>query len=90
MKDLFREWLAVHMPDRAAHVMSLVQDTRGGKDNESQFGKRMKGTGAWAQLLSDRFHLACRKNSLNVRREPDLDSTLFRPPISGPQLGLEF
>jgi DNA repair photolyase len=90
VNDLFREWLAEHMPDRAAHVMSLVQDARGGKDNEPQFGKRMKGTGAWAQLLSDRFHLACRKHGLNSRREPDLDTTLFLPPETGPQMGLGF
>jgi DNA repair photolyase len=90
VKDLFREWLAQHLPDRAAHVMSLVQDTRGGKDNDAVFGRRMRGTGAWASLLRDRFHLACRRNNLNIQREPGLDTRLFRAPSAGPQLGLDF
>jgi DNA repair photolyase len=38
--ELFRQWLEVHMPARAAHVMSLVQSTREGRDNSSQFGER--------------------------------------------------
>lgn len=88
VKDLFREWLARHMPDRAAHVMSLIQDARGGKDNDPRFGARMRGQGAWAQLLSDRFHLACRRLQLDGRREVDLDGSRFRPPRLTPQLDL--
>jgi DNA repair photolyase len=90
VKDLFREWLATHMPDRAGHVMSLIQGAHGGKDNEAQFGKRMSGTGAWAGLLRDRFHLACRKHGLNTDRDVQMDTSLFRPPRSetDPQLEL--
>lgn len=90
VKDLFREWLAQHLPDRAAHVMSLVQDARGGKDNDAQFGQRMDGTGAWAALLRDRFHLTCRRNGLNSERDPQLNTGLFRPPTAGPQMDLGF
>ena len=46
VKILFREWLVEHYPDRAAHVMSLINQARGGKDYDSQFGVRMSGTGA--------------------------------------------
>lgn len=88
VKDLFREWLAHHLPDRAAHVMSLLQEARGGRDNDPRFGARMRGQGAWAQLLSDRFHLACRRLKLDGRREVDLDATQFRPPRTTPQLDL--
>lgn len=88
VKDLFREWLAQHLPDRAAHVMALIQDARGGKDNDAQFGQRMGGTGAWAALLRDRFHLACRRNGLNSERDPQLNTGLFRPPTAGPQMDL--
>lgn len=88
--DLFREWLGEHMPERAAHVMSLVQGTRGGQDNSATFGERMRGTGAWAQLLRDRFRLACRKHGLATGRGPPLVTTLFRPPARGGQMGLEF
>jgi DNA repair photolyase len=88
VKDLFREWLAQHLPDRAAHVMSLVQDIRGGRDNDPRFGQRMHGQGAWAQLLSDRFRLACRRLELDGRRDIDLDGSRFRPPRVTPQLDL--
>ncbi|MDR2215797.1 MAG: PA0069 family radical SAM protein [Nevskiaceae bacterium] len=88
VKDLFRQWLAQHLPDRAAHVMSLIQQMRGGQDNDSRFGARMRGQGAWAQLLADRFHLACRRLGLNDRREPDLDGSGFRAPRVTPQLEL--
>ena len=65
IKDLFREWLAEHYPQRAAHVMSLIRDMRGGRDNDPRFGTRMRGTGPYAELLRNRFHLACRRLNLN-------------------------
>jgi DNA repair photolyase len=90
VKDLFREWLAQHMPDRAAHVMSLIQEMRGGRDNDPQFGSRMRGKGAWAELLRARFHLACRRHGLNAGRDQQLDTGLFRPASLRPQLDLGF
>ena len=89
IKDLFREWLAEHYPDRAAHVMSLIRDMRGGRDNDPRFGSRMRGTGPYAQLLSNRFRLACRQLKLNVEPRTPPETTLFRPPgASGAQLQL--
>lgn len=86
---LFREWLTVHLPDRAEHVMSLVQQARGGKDNASQWGERMRGTGAWAQLLRDRFRLARRRHGLAAGSEcPPLDLSQFRPGAAAPQMSL--
>ncbi|CAM2010887.1 PA0069 family radical SAM protein [Acanthopleuribacter pedis] len=88
LQDLFREWLDTHYPDRANHVFSLVQSVRGGKNNDPTFGKRMRGTGNYAQLLSQRFKLACRRFKLNqVRRELRVD--LFQPPPrAGDQMAL--
>jgi DNA repair photolyase len=89
VKLLFREWLQQHMPDRARHVMALIQDSRGGRDNDPQFGRRMTGTGAWARLLADRFNLAVRRLGLHAEREVALRTDLFRPPrASRPQLEL--
>lgn len=88
---LFREWLQEYLPDRAAHVMSLLQAARGGRDHDPSFAHRMKGQGAWAQLLNDRFHLACRKLGMNCDRVPRLDVTRFRAPAplqASPQLAL--
>jgi DNA repair photolyase len=91
VKDLFREWLAEHMPDRAAHVMSLIQGARGGKDNDATFRLRMSGTGAWARLLSDRYRLAVRKLGLRNDRDVPLRTDLFTPPrVERPQMDLVF
>ena len=78
---LFRDWLATHYPDRAAHVMSLVQDIRGGRDYDSRFGARMKGSGLFAELIAKRFALACRRFGLNEERaHRPLDRTQFVAP----------
>lgn len=58
---LFRDWLDAHFPQRAAHVMSTVQQLRGGKDYDSAFGQRMRGQGVYADLLARRFRLACQR-----------------------------
>ena len=58
LKQLFREWLELHFPERAAHVMSLMQQMHGGKDYDSAFATRMKGRGVFAQLLEQRFRKA--------------------------------
>ena len=89
VKDLFREWLAAHYPERAAHVMSLIHDMRGGRDNDPRFGSRMRGTGPYALLLRNRFQLACQRLKLNSTARGSLDTTLFRPPgPAGAQLRL--
>jgi DNA repair photolyase len=92
VKILFREWLAEHYPDRAKHVMSLINQSRGGKDYDSQFGVRMRGTGPYAELLRTRFELASRKLGFDVARSRhDLATDLFRPPLPAtPQLSLGF
>jgi DNA repair photolyase len=80
LKDLFREWLALHVPDRAEHVMSLIQQMRGGRDYDAQFGKRMRGEGPYADLIRQRFALACRKHGLSRSRDLRLDHSLFAAP----------
>src|SRR5580692_4753062 len=90
VKILFREWLAEHYPDRAKHVMSLINQARGGKDYDSAFGTRMRGTGPYAELLRTRFELAKRKLGFAGADERyELNTSLFRPPIKAtPQLSL--
>jgi len=80
VKDLFRDWLAQHYPLRAGHVMSLVQQIRGGRDNDPAFGSRMRGQGQFADLIAKRFELACKRLGLNEDRTLRLDTTRFRPP----------
>ena len=77
---LFQEWLREHYPLRADHVLSLVRQCRGGRDYDSRFGHRMRGTGAFAELLEQRFRLACRKYGLQRREQQTGNCRLFKPP----------
>jgi DNA repair photolyase len=79
---LFRDWLDAHYPQRAAHVMSLIRQMRGGRDYDSAFGSRMRGEGEFAALIERRFTLACRRFGLNCgrREHTGLDTSQFRVP----------
>lgn len=90
VKDLFREWLAEHFPDRAEHVMSQLRAMRGGRDNDPQFGTRMHATGPVAQLIRQRFKLACRRLGFPEDRGASLQTHLFQPLLrTPPQLALD-
>src|SRR5690606_20946529 len=80
LKEVWREWLQQHYPERAAHVMSLVAQMRGGRDYDSAFGTRMRGQGPFAQLLAARFARARRQ--LGFSPLPSLNSTRFAPPLA--------
>jgi len=79
VRDLFVEWLNANYPDRASHVMNLIRDMRGGKDYDSTFGKRMKGSGPYAWMIGRRFEAACEKLGLNKERAT-LTTKHFRLP----------
>jgi DNA repair photolyase len=83
VRELFFEWLHEHYPMRAAHVISLIRQSRGGADSDSRFGRRMRGTGTFADLLSQRFSLCCKRLGLNAREEVRLRTDLFMAPGSG-------
>ncbi len=76
--DLFVQWLERHQPLRARHVMSLVQQMRGGQRNDSSFGDRMRGSGLFADLIARRFAVACKRLGLNTAR------ALAPPPGAAP------
>jgi DNA repair photolyase len=78
LKEIWREWLQLHYPDRAAHVMSLVRQMRGGKDYDSAFGTRMRGQGPFAELVAMRF--AKTRRRLGYGQLPPLRTDLFVPP----------
>ncbi len=87
---LFRAWLDEHYPLRAAHVMSVIRQVRGGRDNDPAFGARMRGTGAFADLMAKRFEIATRRHGLERRRNLPLDTTRFRPPRANDAQGVLF
>ena len=79
VSPLFRQWLELHYPQRAQRIMARIHDMRGGKDYDSDFATRMKGSGPWAELIAQRFQKATRKIGFN-RERVNLDSTAFRRP----------
>ena len=88
IKDLFREWLETNFPDRAKHVMSLVRQMRGGKDYDSTWHTRMRGTGPYAELIARRFHMAVKRIGFNRESHPLVLNKFKRPPQLGEQLAL--
>src|ERR1700759_188043 len=88
IKDLFREWLETQVPGRAKHVMALVRSMRGGKDYDSQWNQRMRGTGAYGAVMARRFHLAVKKRGLTQPHRPLAINSFRRPPRIGDQLSL--
>jgi DNA repair photolyase len=88
VKDIFKEWLQTHFPDRSARVMGLVREAGGGKDYDNRYGIRQTGRGPYADLLGKRFHAACRRFGLDSGHgETGLDCSRFHPP-GQQQLGL--
>jgi DNA repair photolyase len=86
LKQLFREWLDIHHPQRAEHVMSLIRQMRGGRENDPRFGHRMRGTGVFAEMIRRRFRVATER--LGYTRAPlDLDVGQFSPPVAQPTPG---
>ena len=88
LKDLFKEWLAEHYPLKAEHVMSIIRQSRDGKEYDSGFGTRMRGTGQFADLIAQRFHLATKRLNLGFGSRMRLDSSHFKVPPEGGQLEL--
>ncbi len=81
---LWKDWLAGHVPDRAARVMGRVRELHGGKDYDPAFGTRFRGQGVWADLMRRRFDLACTRLGL-ARALPPLRIDLFRVPSPPPR-----
>ena len=87
VKDLFKDWLAVHYPLKAEHVMSRMREMRGGRENDPQFGSRFRGQGLFADLLKQRFRKTCQRLGLNLE-DKSLDTSLFKAPSRHGQMDL--
>lgn len=89
LADLFPEWLERAEPGRAAHVMSVLRQMRGGRDYDSRFGHRMRGEGVFADLYARRFRLAAARLGLD-RARTALRCDRFVPPPRNPAQGTLF
>ncbi len=80
VNGLFQEWLAAYYPHKAAHVMSIIRQSRGGNENDACFGTRKRGTGVFADMIANRFALAVKRYRLD-RSLPPLTNELFSAPV---------
>jgi DNA repair photolyase len=88
LKDLFREWLIENFPDRYRHVINLIRETRGGKDYDSEWGKRMTGSGPIAWMIGRRFEVACERLGFNLTSVKTTTEHFKPPRPSAEQLDL--
>ncbi len=85
VNGLFQEWLKIHAPLSAEHVMSRLRAMHGGRDYDARFGHRQRGEGEYARLLEQRFMIACSRFGLNRTPRFAHDCTLFQPPVRAPK-----
>jgi DNA repair photolyase len=79
LKDLFRQWLIENFPDRYRHIINLIRETHGGKDYDSNWGKRMTGSGPIPWMVGRRFEVACERLGFNLT-SVKTTTEHFRPP----------
>src|SRR5262245_21375599 len=79
VKTLFEHWLDAHMPERKSHVLALIRDTRGGRQNDPRFGTRMRGEGRIAEQIAQLFAVSARRAGLDGPA-PALSTAAFRRP----------
>src|SRR6516165_7008708 len=84
LRDMFRGWLQVRYPERLKRAVSLLQSMHEGKDYESQWGRRMAGSGPYAWMIGRRFETAARRLGYRESRAP-LRTDLFRKPAPTPK-----
>ena len=78
VEEMFSDWLAVHLPEKAGRIMNRLRDCRGGRAYDSRFGSRMTGEGVFAELIARRFEQSAKR--LGFPGLPELGCGLFRPP----------
>jgi DNA repair photolyase len=86
VKELFDDWLKRHRPDRRRRVLQRIRDLRAGGLNDTEFGRRMRGTGTYADQIQQLFDTSRRRAGL-ARRGPELSTASFRRP-GGTQLSI--
>jgi len=74
---LFKDWLVKNFPDRATRVWNLITTLHGGKVNDSEWGRRLKGDGNIAESIRQMIEVS-KKKYLKDKSLPHLDLTRFR------------
>lgn len=82
VKPVFDAWIHHHFPDRASKIIAQTSDLHGGAMNDSVLGRRMRGTGHYAENISRLFRVL-RSRYFADQELPDLDSSQFHLPPRG-------
>ncbi len=88
LQQLFPEWLHAHYPLKADRVMKAIRSVRNSRLNNADFGARMSGSGPRADIIRQRFELACKRAGISVGRDFELDCTQFNAGQNHPQMQL--
>ncbi len=80
---LFEEWLARCYPESRQRILGRIRQCRGGRLNDSRFGRRMRGEGAYAEHIENLFAAVAKRLSL-PRELPPLTAAHFRRPEDDP------
>jgi hypothetical protein len=78
---VFLEWLERTQPAQKDRIESRIRSTRDGQLSDSQFGRRMKGTGQIADQIKMTFKVFAKRYGLDGKHSP-LDTSQFQPPRS--------
>lgn len=81
--QVFWDWLQRNYPDRRGRVETLVRATRQGKLNDSQFGRRQRGTGPVAESIADTFRVWTKKLGYDEQMTALSSESFLRPNASG-------
>lgn len=59
--EIFTDWIQKVFPDRADKVLSQIRSMHGDKLNDSEWGRRMRGEGPFAEIIHQQFKVAQEK-----------------------------
>jgi len=77
VSTIFEDWVKKTFPEKAEKVLSLIKQTHAGSLSETQFSKRMKGEGPYAEQISAMFKVA-KSKFIQSKQIPEIDYSLFR------------
>ena len=85
---IFGRWLDEHYPEKKSRVLNRIRDTRGGAINDTRWGVRQRGQGAYAEQIDVLFAAAARRHGLDRPLPPVRSDAFRRPPQAGDQMSL--
>ncbi|MEP5791767.1 MAG: PA0069 family radical SAM protein [Cyclobacteriaceae bacterium] len=75
--ELFEDWLNKKFPERASKVMNHIQSLHGGKPNDTNWQRRLKGDGEMASVINQLF-TSSKKRFFEGKKMPPYNMNLFR------------